>query len=200
MKTTKRDWATIDGYSRTGKYTETFFHHPTKNNHYQTEYERKKGNKDTNTFRLKKTPEYKDYLYSSSLNQFKGHNVRAEKLPYEGQKKIMVSDQSFRRTDPVTLRFERGADKLKMRVPFEGSLIYQSEIERRHYLPAERSISKSQRLYHSQLGMSLEHSKPITPRSVINSSSGMRQTIQYHEHPLNRSMGSLDDFKYNSRK
>lgn len=38
MKTTKKDWATIDGYSRNAKYTETFFHHPTKNNHYQSEY------------------------------------------------------------------------------------------------------------------------------------------------------------------
>jgi hypothetical protein len=40
----------------------------------------------------------------------------------------------------------------------------------------------------------------VTPRSIINSSVSMRQTIQYSAHPLNRSMGSLDNLRYNSRK
>jgi hypothetical protein len=56
MKWTKQAQPAFDGYSRSCKYTETFFHHPTKNNHYQAEYEKKKGNKETNTFRAKKAP------------------------------------------------------------------------------------------------------------------------------------------------
>lgn len=56
MNWTTRGGPTMDGYSRNGKYTETFFHHPTRNNHYQAEYEKKKGNKEANTFRLKKAP------------------------------------------------------------------------------------------------------------------------------------------------
>lgn len=82
MNNPKKTGPTIDGYSRSCKYTETFFHHPTKNNHYQAEYEKKKGNKEVNTFRLKKAPEYKEHLYSSSLNQFPSRNVRPEKIPY----------------------------------------------------------------------------------------------------------------------
>lgn len=54
MKWTKQAQPAFEGYSRSCKYTETFFHHPTKNNHYQVEYEKKKGNKETNTFRAKK--------------------------------------------------------------------------------------------------------------------------------------------------
>lgn len=105
MNSHKKNYATIDGYSRNAKYTETFFHHPTRNQHYQEEYERKKGNQPANTFRLKKAPEYKEHLYTSSLNQFKAQRVRVEKLPYEGQKKIAVEEHSFRRTDPISLRF-----------------------------------------------------------------------------------------------
>ena len=56
MNPSKKGQPTIDGYSRSYKYTETFFHHPTRNKHYQAEYEKKKGNKEVNTFRLKKTP------------------------------------------------------------------------------------------------------------------------------------------------
>jgi hypothetical protein len=56
MNWTKKAGPTIDGYSRNYKYAETFFHHPTRNNHYHTEYEKKKGCKEVNTFRLKKEP------------------------------------------------------------------------------------------------------------------------------------------------
>jgi len=76
MNPSNKGQPTIDGYSRSYKYTETFFHHPTRNNHYQAEYEKKKGNKEVSTFRLKKTPYYKEYIYTSSLNQFAGKQVR----------------------------------------------------------------------------------------------------------------------------
>jgi hypothetical protein len=49
-----------------------------------------------------------------------------EKLPYEGQKKILVEDLSFKRTDPVSLIFERGPDKPKFKAPFEGSILYKA--------------------------------------------------------------------------
>lgn len=38
MKAVKKGQPAIDGYSRSCKYTETFFHHPTRNKHYQAEY------------------------------------------------------------------------------------------------------------------------------------------------------------------
>ena len=66
----------------------------------------------------------------------------------------MLPQQSFKPTDPVSLRFEIGANKPRVKAPFEGSLIYQGEIERKFYLPAERSVSATRRLYHSQVGMS----------------------------------------------
>lgn len=51
---------------------------------------------------------------------------------------MMVEDKSFKKTDPVSLRFEPGVAKVKTRVPFEGSLMIKADVERRFYLPAER--------------------------------------------------------------
>jgi hypothetical protein len=51
---------------------------------------------------------------------------------------MLVDDQSFKKTDPISLRFEPGVAKVKTRAPFEGSLMVKADVERRFYLPAER--------------------------------------------------------------
>jgi hypothetical protein len=41
MQSRKQTQPSIDGYSKTNRYTETFFHHPSRNPHNTIGYERK---------------------------------------------------------------------------------------------------------------------------------------------------------------
>jgi hypothetical protein len=74
------------------------------------------------------------------------------------------------------------------------------DIERKHYLPVTREVARPTRHYHSQLGWSLEARERVTPKPHLNSSARMQATIQCEGRPQLRLAGSLDDFKYNSRK
>jgi hypothetical protein len=112
----------------------------------------------------------------------------------------MVENHSFKATDPISSRFEINNPQRKLSIPFECSLISKADVERRFVLPAEREISRSLKHYHSQLGLSMQSTKKIVPRITINDSQSMRHSIQYADHPFNKSLGSLDDFKYSSRK
>ena len=60
--------STMEGYSGKGKFSETFFYHPTPNPHSTSDYEGRLAKKEMKTFRTKKTAEYQDNLYQSSLN------------------------------------------------------------------------------------------------------------------------------------
>ena len=46
--------ATMDSYSRNSKYTETFFHYPTRNPHNELQYEMRMSQKQIKTFHPKK--------------------------------------------------------------------------------------------------------------------------------------------------
>jgi hypothetical protein len=47
--------ATMDGYSRNSKYTETFFHYPSRNRHSQLQYEMRMGQQQIKTFQPKRS-------------------------------------------------------------------------------------------------------------------------------------------------
>ena len=70
-KQSKVTAATFDGYSKSNKYTETFFHYPTRNAHCELQYERRMANQPAKTFRMKGKTGFQSHMYESSLNPFK---------------------------------------------------------------------------------------------------------------------------------
>lgn len=127
---------TMNSFSGQSKYTETFFHYPSKNPHSTTSYEAHLSNRPIKTFRNKGKSEYQTLMYESSLNPFtRNHQHYEPHGKITGDRKRQVAPFSTKQTDPITLTQEPKWPNTRVTKAYEATVDYKKDIERKHYLP-----------------------------------------------------------------
>jgi len=66
----------------------------------------------------------------------------------------MVEEKSFKKTDPLLMKYEKEPTSSRFVAPFESTKTTKIEAEKRFYLPSERKLSQNKKMYHSQVGLS----------------------------------------------
>jgi hypothetical protein len=94
-----------------------------------------------------------------------------------GVRKKMSESQSFKKTDPISLKYEKFQSQTLIR-EFEASPCYKKEVEQRITLPCERNFSHSRIVYKSQLGYSRSLDQGYKHKPSINNSSNMKEVLQ----------------------